>query len=67
MSSFRRSQPTTRTAEDQAIFNRMDSMGPEWIYEDSDRSDADRMLAYMHDRRRYDLASPAIRIAGASL
>jgi hypothetical protein len=54
--------PARRTPEDQAIFDRMDSMTPEFIYEDADAADAERMLTYMQARARFDLASAASRI-----
>jgi hypothetical protein len=59
-----RSLPAARTPEDDAIFDRMYSMGPEWIYQDGDRSDAVRMLTFVQDRARHDLASPVVRILG---
>lgn len=62
-----RTLPAPRTAEDEAIFDRMPSLDAEWIYEDADRIAAEQALAYARDRQRYDLASPAVRILGASL
>lgn len=56
------------TAEDEAIFDRRhDSMDAQWLYEDADERDAARMLMHTQDRIRWDLASPAVRIAGLSL
>lgn len=52
------------TAEDEAIYNRMDSMSPQFIYEDEAEIDFARMVAIMRDRIRFDLASPAVRIEG---
>jgi len=56
------------TAEDEAIFDRRhDSMDAQWLYEDQDERDAARMLMHTQDRARWDLASPAVRIAELSL
>jgi hypothetical protein len=56
------------TAEDEAIFDRRhDSMDAQWLYEDADERAAAQMLMYVQDRARWDLASPAVRIAELSL
>lgn len=56
------------TAEDDRIFDtRHDSMDAQWLYEDADERAAAQMLMYAQDRARWDLASPAVRIAELSL
>lgn len=62
---MRITRPMQPTAEDESIFlRRIERMEYDWIYEDGDRADADRMLQYMRDRARWDLASAAVRIEG---
>lgn len=52
------------TREDDAIFDRMDSMSPQFLYEDAADADYERMLWIMRARERFDLASAAVRIEG---
>lgn len=52
------------TIEDERIYDRMDSMSPQFIYEDAADSDYERILWIMRARARFDLASPAVRIEG---
>lgn len=57
--------PVRMTAEDESIFaRRIERLEFDWIYQDGDRADADRMLAVTQDRVRFDLASAALRIEG---
>lgn len=53
------------TAEDHEIFRRMSVIAQARLHK-ADRRDAERMRAHAQDRVRYDLASPAVRIGGAS-
>lgn len=53
------------TVEDEAIFDRRhDSMDAQWLYEDEQERDYERMLWIMRARSRFDLAPPAVRIEG---
>ena len=75
MNANTRSEERTRvqvriplTREDEAIFDRRhDSMDAQWLYEDADERAAEQMLMYARDRIRWDLATPAVRIAELSL